>query len=123
VPDRKAVLVVDDDQSTLRGIKRLLKACGFEAVLFESVDAVENADFDRAFCLVLDINLGNESGIELRRRLAASGVSLPVIYITGKDSDRVRKAAMDSGCIAYLTKPFPAKALIDPLRKELSAHS
>jgi len=67
--------------------------------------------------VVLDINLNNESGIELRHRLKAAGISLPVIYITANDSPAIRTAAVESGCIAYLTKPFQAKSLIEPIEK------
>jgi FixJ family two-component response regulator len=116
LPNRKAVFVVDDDASTLRGVKRLLREHGFEAVLFDSAQALRNHnDFDKAFCIVLDINLNDESGIDLRNQLAAAGISLPVIYITGNDNHATRMAALQSGCIAYLTKPFPAKSLIEPI--------
>jgi FixJ family two-component response regulator len=60
---------------------------------------------------VLDINLGDGSGIELRHRLAEAAMSLPVTYITGNDSDAMRMAAMASSCIVYLTKPFSAQSL------------
>ena len=49
--------------------------------------------------------------------LKAAGVSLPVIYITGKDTHATRMAAMASGCIAYLTKPFAARSLIEPIER------
>jgi DNA-binding response OmpR family regulator len=67
--------------------------------------------------VILDINLHNESGIELRHRLKAAGISLPVIYMTANDNPATRIAALASGCIAYLTKPFAAKSLIDPIEK------
>jgi len=51
------------------------------------------------------------------RRLTAAGISLPVIYITGNDNPAVRTAALASGCIAYLTKPFAAKSLLEPVYK------
>lgn len=102
----------------LKGMRRLLKQHGFETVPFETAGALrEHGDFDRAFCIVLDVNLGDGSGIELRHRLAESGVALPVIYITGNDSDATRAAAMASGCLAYLTKPFSAQSLIEPIRR------
>src|SRR5258707_5551647 len=65
----------------------------------------------------MDINLNDESGIELRRRLKAAGILVPGIYITGNDNPAVRKAALESGCLAYLTKPFSAKALIEPVER------
>jgi CheY-like chemotaxis protein len=49
--------------------------------------------------------------------LMKSGICPPVIYITGNDSDTIRKAAIDSGCVAYLTKPFPAIALVGAIEK------
>jgi AmiR/NasT family two-component response regulator len=53
----------------------------------------------------------------LRYRLSAAGISLPVIYITADDSPSVRTAAIESGCIAYLIKPFRAKSLIEPIER------
>ena len=100
----------------LRGVKRLLREHGFQAVLFDSAQALQNhGDFDEAFCIILDINLNDGSGIDLRHQLTAAGISLPVIYITGNDNDATRLAALQSGCMAYLTKPFSAKSLIEPL--------
>jgi FixJ family two-component response regulator len=118
VPKRKAVFVVDDDPSTLRGLKRLLRKHGYDSLLFQSAEAFRNhGDFDQAICIVLDVNLNDASGIEVRQRLKADGISVPVIYITGNDNDAVRMAAMESGCIAFLAKPFSAKSLIDPIEK------
>jgi FixJ family two-component response regulator len=114
LPNRKAVFVVDDDASTRRGVKRLLREYGFESLLFDSAQALrDHDDFDKAFCIVLDINLNGESGIDLRNQLLAGGISLPVIYITGNDNQTTRTIALESGCIAYLTKPFTSKSLID----------
>jgi FixJ family two-component response regulator len=61
------------------------------------------------------------SGIELRHRLAANGNSVPIIYMTGNDSPAVRTSALQSGCLAYLTKPFSAKSLIEPLKRASAA--
>ena len=106
------------------GIKRLLRVHGFHSTLFESANALLTyGDFDKAVCFILDINLNGESGIELYRRLADSGVSLPVIYITGNDSPANRSAALESGCIAYLTKPFAAQSLIEPIERVRAAVS
>jgi FixJ family two-component response regulator len=115
---QKTVLVVDDDPSMLRGVKRLLSAHGYDSVLFPSADAFQKHDnFEDAICVVLDINLGDGSGVEVRHRLKAAGVSLPVIFITGNDNPATRMSAMASGCLAYLTKPFVAKSLIEPIER------
>src|SRR3989440_12689985 len=115
---RNLVFVVDDDPGTLRGVHRLLREYGYESVLFPSAEALQNyGDFEEAFCVILDINLQNESGIELRHRLKAAGISVPVIYVTGNDTPDTRMAALKSGCIAYLIKPFSAKSLIEPIER------
>src|SRR6476469_859068 len=116
------VLVVDDAPPMLRSIARLLRQFGYGSVLFPSAEAFANhGDFGNALCVVLDINLGDGSGIELRHRLKAAGNSVPVIYMTGNDTPAVREAALQSGCLAYLTKPFSAKSLIEPLERASAA--
>jgi len=118
LPDRKVVFVVDDDPGTLRGVKRLLREHGYDCVLFPSARAFQDhEDFEEAFCVILDIDLNEESGIELRHRLRAAGFAIPVIYITASDSPVTRMAAIESGCIAYLTKPFSAKSLMEPIAR------
>jgi FixJ family two-component response regulator len=113
---RKLVFVVDDDPSIRKGVQRLLRAHGYETMSFPSADAFQkHGDFGEAICVVLDIDLNDDSGIEVRRRLKAAGISLPVIYITGKDTPATRMAAIESGCLAYLTKPFVARSLMEPI--------
>lgn len=105
-----------------RGLERLLSVHGFDATLFASPHALlGHGDFGKAFCFVFDINLGGESGIELCRSLREKGIRLPVIYITGNDSEASRAAAIGSGCIAYLTKPFAALSLIEPIQRVRAA--
>ena len=101
---------------------RLLREHGFNAKLFGSSDALlDCTDFGDAFCIILDIDLIDQSGIDLRRRLLDRGVRLPVIFITGNDSDANRLAALESGCIAYLAKPFSASSLIEPVERARAA--
>jgi FixJ family two-component response regulator len=118
VSKRRLVYVVDDDPSMLRSVKRLLREHGFESLLFTTADAFQrHDDFEDGICVILDIDLNDTSGIDVRRRLTASGISLPVIFITGKDSPATRMAALASGCLAYLTKPFSARSLIAPIQR------
>jgi FixJ family two-component response regulator len=94
----------------------MLRQFGYASVLFPSAKAFENhSDFGSAACVLLDINLGDGSGIELRHRLKVAGNSVPVIYMTGNDTPAIRTSALQSGCLAYLTKPFSAKSLMEPL--------
>ncbi len=119
---RRTVAVVDDDPSMLRAAENLLDACGFASRCFSSaeefLDAIAANHFD---CLLLDIDLGGLSGIELRQQLKASRPALPVIFMTALDGETVRQQALRTGCIACLRKPFPAHQLMDALERAIAA--
>ena len=116
------VAIVDDDPSVLKGLKRLLHACGFKTEVFDSGEAfLEREKASEPACVVLDIHLGGISGIETRRRLTASGSSIPVIYMTALDTETVRREATASGCAAFLRKPFSGNVLIDSIRNAMSS--
>jgi FixJ family two-component response regulator len=82
-----------------------------------------HTDFEKTTCVILDINLQDGSGIELRHGLKEDGISVPVIYMTGNEDPSVREAALTSGCTAFLTKPFSAQSLIEPLEKASAGRS
>ena len=117
----KSILVVDDNSSMRMCMKRLLSKHGYNVALFDSgVALLSRGDFSDALCVIIDINLHDQSGIDLRRQLADKGVRLPVIFITGNDSDANRSAAIEAGCIAYLSKPFAARSLIEAVERALA---
>ena len=106
----------------LQSLGRLLRQFGYDTFLFPSAEAFANhGDFENAVCVILDINLGDGSGIELSYRQKSANISVPVIYMTGNDTPAVREAAHQSGCIAYLIKPFSVRSLIEPLEKASAA--
>ena len=108
----------------LMSVKRLLRTNGYDSMLFSSAKEFKNhVDFEDACCVVLDINLEDGSGIELRHRLNDAGISVPVIYMTGNDNPAIREAALASGCIAFVTKPFAVQELIEPLKKASGGRS
>ena len=114
----RQVIVVDDDPGMLRALQRLLRQYDYEPILFSSAEELEqHADINKALCMVLDINLNRRSGIDLRHQLKANGVAVPVIFITGNETPSVREAALRSGCVAFLTKPFSAHELIESIKQ------
>ena len=116
--DRGLVIVVDNDDAVLKSVARLLWSFGYASVLFSSAQAFANHhDFDDVVCVLLDIDLSDVSGIELSHRLSAANISVPDIYMTANDSPAVRKAAIHSGCFAYLIKPFSVASLAEKLRR------
>lgn len=109
---RKVIAVIDDDEIMLEALERLLSSLGYQTELYESAEAfIEAAMRSKAACLIVDIQLGDITGVELGRQLSAMGFAFPVIFMTGSDDTLVRKKAMQLGCIAYLQKPFPASEL------------
>ena len=115
------VIVVDDDPGLLKSVARLLAHHGIDSRTFASAEAlVESDSVQTATCLLLDIHLGGISGIELQRRLKASGSRSPVIFMTANDDEATRNEAMDAGCIAYLRKPFAGQVLLDAIGKAVA---
>ena len=111
-PAHKLVVVLDDDPGVLKAIGRLLKARGFECELFSSAqDFRDRAQLDRSMCLILDVNLDGESGIELRRKLSETWPSIPVVFITANDGEGNRQAAIEAGFSpkAFFSKFFDGR--------------
>ena len=115
---RTVVIVVDDDPGLLKSVARLLAHHGIDSRTFASAEALlESDNVQTATCLLLDIHLRGLSGIELQRRLAASGSKRPVIFMTASGDEATRNEAMDAGCIAYLRKPFAQHVLLNAISK------
>ena len=119
-PAASATLIglVDDDDSVLRAVTRLLHAAGFIVKTFRSGEELLAWDRLRALrCLVLDVTLaGTLTGPDVHTRLRAMLPSLPVIFITGRDEP----AAAIAGATC-LSKPFDDTALIGAIREALEA--
>ena len=113
---RKIIGIVEDDAGIRRSTSRLLSGCGFDTETYDSAEAFLAAS-SKACCLVVDINLGKMTGIELALQLAERSIKIPIIFMTGLDSKSVRGQAMDAGAVAYLTKPFSVRRLIGAILK------
>lgn len=119
--ERRDVIIVDDDPGFLNSMVRLLAAHGFNPRTFSSAEALLDSDATAtATPMLVDIHLGGISGIELRRRLLASGSDCPVIFMTAIDDDATRKEAINAGCVAYLKKPFAPHLLLDALGRAVT---
>ena len=113
--DEKVVHVLDDDPDIRIALERLLSTHGYHSCLFASViEFYSKAKPGQAFCLIVDIQLDG-AGFELKRKLSHSDPGLPVIFITGSDTEENRLAAQQLGAAAYLPKPFGSKALISAI--------
>lgn len=114
----KIVAVIDDDPEMRSAMASLLSASGYCPETFDSAETfLTCASTSKATCLVVDIQLGDISGVELAHQLAAEGFSYPIIFMTGLDDEVIRNQAAAAGGVAFLRKPFPAKMLFDALEK------
>src|SRR6202162_5030274 len=122
MPDAKpTVLVIDDDPDLRASVGRLLRSVGLEAQLFASIaDFLKSNPPDGPTCLVLDVRLPGQSGLDLQRELAAAKRELPIIFITGHGDIPMSVQAMKGGAIEFLTKPFRDQDLIDAIQLGLS---
>jgi FixJ family two-component response regulator len=112
------VAVVDDDESFARALERLFRASGFEVHTYPSAEAfLAPTPGPQPDCLVLDIQLGGMSGLELQQRLRKLGAPAPIIFVTAHDAPGVREEAERAGCSAYFLKPVPAKSIIKAITK------
>jgi FixJ family two-component response regulator len=115
------VLVIDDDAAVREAVNSLLRSVGFAAEMYESV-----AEFmgrgglpDAPCCLVLDVRLPGESGLDFQANLARRGVKVPIIFITGHGDIPMSVQAMKGGAIEFLVKPFRDQDLLDAINSGL----
>jgi FixJ family two-component response regulator len=119
MPEKRfTVFVVDDDESILRALKRLLKSDGYHVLTFGSAeDLLESPSLGDEGCLVLDIRLPGMTGLELQEKLSSSGARYGAILMTAHDNPQWQEKAKAAGAIAYLRKPFDQQALLDAVRR------
>src|SRR6202023_2570534 len=122
MPDaNSSVLVIDDDPDLRASVGRLLRSLGLDAQLFASIsDFLKSDPPDGPTCLVLDVRLPGQSGLDFQRELAAANRELPIIFITGHGDIPMSVQAMKGGAIEFLTKPFRDQELLDAVQLGLS---
>jgi FixJ family two-component response regulator len=115
--EKTIVGIVDDDPETRIAMAQLLSTFGYGAETFDSAETfLVCASTSKATCLLVDIQLGDISGIELARQLATNGFKFPIIFMSGLNHVVIRSQAAAAGGIAFLRKPFPAKMLMDAIK-------
>jgi FixJ family two-component response regulator len=122
VPDSNScVVVIDDDQEFRESLGRLLRAAGLDPRLFASIAEFVGSDQpDGPTCLVLDVRLPGQSGLDFQRELAAASVILPIVFITGHGDIPMTVQAMKAGAIGFLTKPLREQDLLDAINVGLA---
>ena len=115
------VFVVDDDPSIRRSLERLLRAAGHAVQTFVSArQFLERGDLAAPGCLVLDVRMPGQSGLDLQQVLEAAGHHIPVIFITGHADLPLAQQAMRAGAVGLLAKPFDGQELLDAIGRALA---
>ena len=115
------VYVVDDDRPLRDSLVGLIKAMEFPAQGFASA-----AGFHRFYrrqvpgCLVLDVRMPGQGGLELYEQLLQEGKRLPVIFVTAHADVPTAVAAMKTGAVEFLEKPFDREALRAHIQRALA---
>lgn len=118
---RSLIAVVDDEEPIRKALRRLLRSAGLDVETFQSgAEFLESLTTRRPDCVVLDLHMPVVSGFEVQARLAESGISLPMVIITGHDSDETRDRALAGFPVAYLRKPVNDQVLLDAIELALS---
>ena len=118
---KPTVLVIDDDPDLRASIARLLRSLDMDTLLFGSIsDFLKSVPPKGPTCLVLDVRLPDQSGLDLQRELAAANREISIIFITGHGDIPMSVQAMKGGAIEFLTKPFRDQDLLDGIQLGLS---
>ena len=114
----KLVAVVDDDRSLCRSFSRLLRLAGYEPSTFHSAEEfLADVARDRFSCVLLDVQLGGMSGLELQRAMSARGEATAVIFVTAHDAPALRAEALQAGCAGFFSKNDDGARILDAVRE------
>jgi FixJ family two-component response regulator len=117
---RPLVSVVDDDESVRESLPDLLKVLGFDVQAFSSAEEfLASEHVDRTDCLIADVAMPGMTGPELQTELIRRGNATPIVFITARIDEEVRRSVVKRGAVACLFKPFTEDALLDALKLAL----
>src|SRR6202035_467537 len=119
-PGAPTVFVIDDDAGVRAAIQGLLKSVSLRSEAFGTAqEFLRSRRSEVPSCLVLDVRLPGINGLDFQRELAAAGILIPIIFITGHADIPMTVKAMKSGAVEFLTKPFRDQDLLDVIHRAL----
>jgi FixJ family two-component response regulator len=115
------VIVIDDDPEIREALGSLLRSVGFAVNLLASVgDFLKSGRPAGPTCLVLDVRLQGQSGLDFQLELSRENIQLPIVFITGHGDIPMSVQAMKGGAVEFLTKPFRDQDLLDAVQLGLA---
>ncbi|MBL8857275.1 MAG: response regulator transcription factor [Planctomycetes bacterium] len=113
-------LVVDDDESCLATMCRMLESAGVEARAFHSIEALMTGfDAQEVGCILLDLTFPWSSGLALQEWLREKSPTTPVVYVSGSGSIPSAVQALKLGAVDFLEKPVGREKLVATVHKAL----
>ena len=114
------VFIIDDDRGMRQSIQDLVESVGLLAESFATGEEfLKRKRTNDPSCLVLDVRLPHMSGLDFQRRLAETGMQIPIIFVTGHGDIPMSVRALKSGAVEFLTKPFRDQDLLDAIQQAL----
>ena len=118
--DAPTVFIIDDDPGMRAAIEGLLESVGLPSQSFGSANEfLDRPGAGGPCCLVLDVRLPGESGLDFQRKLTEAGVEIPIIFVTAHGDIPMSVKAMKSGAVEFLTKPFRDQDLLDAIQQAI----
>jgi FixJ family two-component response regulator len=117
---RAMVYIVDDDSSFLRAIARRLEAAGFAVAPFQTAEEFLAGVTTGPGCAIVDLRLGQQSGLHVQEAILQLPEPLPVIFLTGHGDVPSSVQAMKRGAVDFLMKPVSGDELIEAIRRALT---
>jgi FixJ family two-component response regulator len=118
------VFIVDDDPSIRRSLERLVRSDGYQVQVFVSArQFLERADLKKPDCLVVDVRMPGQSGLDLQQVLETAGSTVPIIFITGHADGPLAEQALRAGAVELLAKPFDGEVLLAAVRRAIGRRS
>jgi len=114
------IAIVDDDEFVCESAKALVESLGYEAFTFSSAEAFLQSDhLHTASCLITDVQMPGQSGLDLLEHLTRRGFHLPAIVVSAFLDEKICSRALKAGALGCLPKPYPEKSLIEYLETAL----
>jgi two-component system response regulator FixJ len=122
--ENPTVFIVDDDAAVRDSLALLMRSANLIAAVFAGArEFLENVPHDRPGCLVLDVRMPEIDGLELQKQLAARGIRLPIIMLTGHGDIPMAVQALRAGALDFIPKPFESKALLARVHEAIELDS
>jgi FixJ family two-component response regulator len=120
VSEGPLVSIVDDDVSVRRSAQRLLTSSGLRVKVFASAEEfIQSGLVDETACLLLDMSMPGMNGLALQRRLAETGLRIPIIFLSARASEDEERRALQAGAVKFLHKPASKDELLQAIRAAL----